>query len=87
MNQPNIPSGSRWYVKHFSAYMTTANSDYAGHTYQPKFFSESVTIASRVLQSSYGPNRIILTQTQEYVLRMLGVKRVRPRLWSAFSLF
>ncbi|KAH8117428.1 hypothetical protein DFH11DRAFT_1687433 [Phellopilus nigrolimitatus] len=42
---------------------------------QPKVFSKSETVASRVLSSTHHPNRIIYSQTQEYTLRGIGTKR------------
>lgn len=41
----------------------------------PKIISHSVTVASRILASTTNPNRIIYSQTQEYTVRVVGMKK------------
>ena len=43
---------------------------------QPKVFSKSETVSSRILSSTKTPNRIIYAQSQEYTLRLIGTKKV-----------
>lgn len=42
---------------------------------QPKLFSDCVTLKSRILSSTYNPNRIIFSQSQRYTLRFIGIKK------------
>lgn len=58
-------------------YLTFAD-EFKLSTLQPKVFSKSETVASRVLASTKNPNRIIYSQTQEYTMRVFGSKKVGP---------
>ncbi|KAI5124532.1 hypothetical protein M0805_003056 [Coniferiporia weirii] len=42
---------------------------------QPKIISNSRRVSRRVLSSTHDPNRVIYAQTQEYTLRVIGMKR------------
>jgi hypothetical protein len=49
--------------------------EYASHWYGlPKVLSHSETIEYRLLSSTHNPNRIIYHQTQQYTLRLFGIK-------------
>jgi len=51
--------------------------EYAPQWYAlPKMFSQSETLASRVMSSTSSPNRLVYSQTQEYTYRFFGSKKV-----------
>jgi len=41
----------------------------------PKVFSHSETISSRVISSTHNPQRFLYSQTQQYTIRLLGIKK------------
>ena len=50
--------------------------EYAAQWYaMPKLFSASHTIRSRVMSSTHNPNRLVLSQSQEYTSRLFGRKK------------
>ncbi|KAG1877586.1 hypothetical protein DFJ58DRAFT_648892 [Suillus subalutaceus] len=50
---------------------------YAQYAPQPRIFSKSETVSSRVMSFTRFPKRLIYSQTQEYTLRYIGtVKRI-----------
>ncbi|KAG2349369.1 hypothetical protein BDR05DRAFT_871625 [Suillus weaverae] len=48
---------------------------YAQYAPQPKIFSKSETISSRVMSFTRLPKRLIYSQTQEYTFRYIGTKK------------
>ena len=47
---------------------------------QPKICSRSDRIAVRILSATLKPNRLVVSQTQEYTFRYFGSKKVRSML-------
>ncbi|KXN82524.1 hypothetical protein AN958_02375 [Leucoagaricus sp. SymC.cos] len=54
----------------------TTCKGYDEYAAQPKLFSKSVNISTRVMSSTLSPNRLVYYQVQEYTARFLGYKKI-----------
>ncbi|KAK0228361.1 hypothetical protein IW262DRAFT_1264011 [Armillaria fumosa] len=64
------------YCKGYNEYAAQAPYFLSDWCLQPKLFSKSETLSTRIMSSTSSPNRLVFAQKQEYTPRLFGRKKV-----------